>query len=44
MQDELTQEGDHFELRLKFDTGDCRTKVVELRFSRAEVLRAPQNG
>ena len=39
LSDEVVTKGDHYLLDLKFDTAKCKTKHLEITFSRAEVIR-----
>jgi hypothetical protein len=39
LSDEVVKKGDHYLLDLKFDTAKCKTKHLEITFSRAEVIR-----
>lgn len=39
LSDELTQKGDHYFLELRFDTIKCKTRRMEIRFHKAEVIR-----
>lgn len=39
LSDELTQKGEQYLLKLRFDTEKCKTKRLKLRFGRAEVIR-----
>lgn len=39
LSDELSKKGDRYLLELKFDTIKCKTKVIQIVFKRAEVIR-----
>lgn len=39
LSDELCDKGNHYLLELKFDTIKCKTKVIQIAFTRAEVIR-----
>ena len=39
LSDEVVTKGDQYLLDLKFDTAKCKTKHLEITFSRAEVIR-----
>ena len=39
LSDELASKGDRYLFDLKFDTSKCKTKHLEMIFSRAEVIR-----
>lgn len=39
LSDELSQKGCQYLLKLKFDTAKCKTKMLEMIFNRAEVVR-----
>lgn len=39
LSDELCDNGNHYLLELKFDTVKCKTKVIQIAFKRAEVIR-----
>ena len=37
--DEIIPKGNHYVIDLKFDTKKCKTRRVEIRFQKAEVIR-----
>ena len=39
LSDELCDNGNDYLLELKFDTAKCKTKVIQISFKRAEVIR-----
>ena len=39
LSDELTQRGDRYYLDLRFDTKECKTRRLEIKFQKAEVIR-----
>ncbi len=39
LSDTLVQQGDRWILDLKFDTAKCKTKRLEMKFQRAQVIR-----
>ncbi len=39
LSDELCDKGNRYLLELKFDTAKCKTKVAQISFKRAEVIR-----
>lgn len=40
LSDELSEIDNHYSLELKFDTIKCKTKVIQIIFKRAEVIRS----
>lgn len=39
LSDELSEKGNRYVLALRFDTVECKTKMLEFSFQRAEVIR-----
>ena len=39
LSDELSESGNQYLLELKFDTIKCKTKVIQITFKKAEVIR-----